>query len=68
MANIAETAAALTRAGVALFRDPKLGLNGDNQCWIKDRDGNRVEFMQPLPGNMQWAAIRRMKKSQIEGR
>jgi lactoylglutathione lyase len=61
VASIAETAAALTGAGVPLFRHPKLGLDGNNQCWIKDPDGNRIEFMQMLPGNMQEAAIARLK-------
>jgi lactoylglutathione lyase len=60
--NIADTAAALTAAGVPLFRAAKLGLDGNNQCWIKDPDGNRIEFMQMLPGNMQEVAIARIKK------
>ena len=61
--NIAATAAALTNAGIALHRAPKLGLDGNNQCWIMDPDSNRIEFMQLLPGNMQWAAIERLKKA-----
>jgi lactoylglutathione lyase len=60
--SIAETAAALVAAGVPLFRAAKLGLDGNNQCWIKDPDGNRIEFMQMLPGNMQEVAIARIKK------
>jgi lactoylglutathione lyase len=60
--NIADTAAALTAAGVPLFRAAKLGLDGNNQCWIKDPDGNRIEFMQMLLGNMQEVAIARIKK------
>ena len=60
VASIAETAAALRKLGVALFREPKLGLDGNNQCWIKDPDGNRIEFMEMLPGNMQAAAIARL--------
>jgi lactoylglutathione lyase len=61
--SIADTAGALTAAGVPLFRTAKLGLDGNNQCWIKDPDGNRIEFMQMLPGNMQEVAIARIKKS-----
>jgi lactoylglutathione lyase len=59
--SVADTAADLSKRGVEIFREPKLGLDGNNQCWIKDPDGNRIEFMQMLPGNMQEAAIRRLK-------
>jgi lactoylglutathione lyase len=59
--SIADVAAALEKLGVPLFRAAKLGLDGNNQCWIKDPDGNRIEFMQMLPGNMQEAAIARLK-------
>ena len=58
--NIAATAKALESAGVKIWRAPKLGLDGNNQCWIMDPDGNRIEFMQMLPGNMQEAAIKRL--------
>jgi lactoylglutathione lyase len=59
--SIAQTAAELRKLGIALFREPKLGLDGNNQCWIKDPDGNRIEFMEMLPGNMQEVAIARLK-------
>ena len=58
--NITETAAALTKLGIEMFRPAKLGLDGNNQCWIKDPDGNRIEFMQMLSGNMQEMAIARL--------
>ncbi len=58
--NMANTVATLEKIGVPLFRGAKLGLDGNNQCWIKDPDGNRIEFMQMLPGNMQDAAIARL--------
>jgi lactoylglutathione lyase len=61
--DIEKTAAALRAAGIALFREPKLGVDGNNQCWIKDPDGNRIEFMQMLPGNLQEAAIAAMNKN-----
>jgi lactoylglutathione lyase len=59
--SIAETAKHLTALGIPLFRPAKLGLDGNNQCWVLDPDGNRIEFMQMLPGNMQEVAIARMK-------
>jgi lactoylglutathione lyase len=59
--DMAATAAHLNAIGVPLFRDVKVGLDHNAQCWIKDPDGNRIEFMQMLPGNMQDAAIERLK-------
>jgi lactoylglutathione lyase len=59
--SVDATAADLARRGVALTIAPKLGLDGNRQCWIEDPDGNRIEFMQMLPGNMQEVAIKRMK-------
>lgn len=59
--SIADTVAALRVGGVEIFRGPNLGHDGNNQCWIKDPDGNRIEFMQMLPGNMQETAIARLK-------
>ncbi len=61
VASMAETVAQLGDIGIPLFRGEKLGLDGNNQCWIKDPDGNRIEFMQMLPDNMQEAAIARLK-------
>jgi lactoylglutathione lyase len=59
--SIADTVTALKAGGVEIFRGPSFGKDGNNQCWIKDPDGNRIEFMEMLPGNMQEAAIARMK-------
>jgi lactoylglutathione lyase len=61
VADIDATAADLEKRGVKLAITPKLGLDGNRQCWIEDPDGNRVEFMQMLPGNMQDEAIKRMR-------
>ena len=54
------TAARLRQAGVKLTVEPKLGLDGNRQCWIEDPDGNRIEFMQMSPDSMQVEAIRRL--------
>ncbi len=59
--SIAGVAAQMEKLGIPLFRAPKLGLDGNNQCWIKDPDGNRIEFMEMLSGNMQEQAIARLK-------
>ena len=61
--SVGAIAADLTARGVPLFRQPKLGLDGNNQCWIRDPDGNRIEFMQMLPRNMQETAIAGLKSA-----
>ena len=55
------TAAKLREAGVRLTVEPKLGLDGNRQCWIEDPDGNRIEFMQMSRDSMQAQAIRRLR-------
>ena len=55
------TAARLRGAGVELTVEPKMGLDGNRQCWIEDPDGNRIEFMQMLPSGMQVEAIGRLR-------
>jgi lactoylglutathione lyase len=58
--DVNEAAASLRRLGIALTVEPKLGLDGNRQCWFEDPDGNRIELMQMLPGNMQEEAIKRL--------
>ena len=55
------TAARLRGAGVELTVEPKMGLDGNRQCWIEDPDGNRIEFMQMSPSSMQVEAIGRLR-------
>ena len=55
------TAARLRDAGVKLTVEPKMGLDGNRQCWIEDPDGNRIEFMQMSPDSMQAKAIMRLR-------
>jgi lactoylglutathione lyase len=57
------TAARLRDAGVELTVEPKLGLDGNRQCWIEDPDGNRIEFMQMSSDSMQAEAIRRLRSA-----
>ena len=54
------TAEALRERNVTFLHAPKIGLDGNWQCWIGDPDGNRIEFMQMMPGCMQEAAISRL--------
>ncbi len=59
--SVDTTADWLITKGIEIFRAPKLGADGNRQCWIKDPDGNRIEFMQMMPGNMQDKAITRLQ-------
>jgi lactoylglutathione lyase len=58
--DLRATLAFLQEKGVEIWRPFKLGLDGNLQAWIKDPDGNRIEFMEMQPGNMQEAAIQRL--------
>ena len=58
--NVDAAAEHLRKVGVTLTTEPKLGLDGNRQAWFGDPDGNRIELMQMLPGNMQEAAIKRL--------
>lgn len=44
--DIYETANQLKSKGITLDIEPKKGLDDNFQCWAKDPDGNRIEFMQ----------------------
>jgi lactoylglutathione lyase len=58
--NVDIAAEALRKLGVVLTAEPKLGADGNRQAWFQDPDGNRIELMQMMPGNMQEDAIKRM--------
>jgi len=47
--DIHEIAEHLKSRGVTLDVEPKQGLDLNYQCWAKDPDGNRIEFMQMHP-------------------
>ncbi|NHN31073.1 VOC family protein [Paenibacillus agricola] len=36
---------------IVLDVEPKQGKDTNYQCWVKDPDGNRIEFMQLMPGS-----------------
>jgi lactoylglutathione lyase len=61
--DIQATAVALRERNIAFLHEPRMGLDGNWQCWIGDPDGNRIEFMQMMPGCMQEAAIARIKST-----
>jgi lactoylglutathione lyase len=43
----------LRAAGVAIEREPKEGLDGNLQAWIRDPDGNAIELMQLVESSPQ---------------
>ncbi|MEK3732307.1 MULTISPECIES: VOC family protein [Paenibacillus] len=51
--DIHETAEHLRRHGVKLDVEPVKGKDHNWQCWAKDPDGNRIEFMQLDPSSPQ---------------
>ena len=54
--DIHEIAAHLKARGVELDAEPKQGKDTNWQCWARDPDGNRIEFMQMSPGSPQMNA------------
>lgn len=47
--DIHEIAKHLREVGIHLDAEPKQGLDHNWQCWARDPDGNRIEFMQLVP-------------------
>jgi catechol 2,3-dioxygenase-like lactoylglutathione lyase family enzyme len=48
--DIQQIATHLNAKGMTLDVEPKQGRDTNWQCWAKDPDGNRIEFMQLIPG------------------
>ncbi len=61
--SMEETVIALKKLDIKLTAGPNVGLDGNWQCWIEDPDGNRIEFMQMMPGCMQEVAIKRIQET-----
>ena len=51
--DIDEIANHIKSKGLTLDVEPKQGLDLNHQCWVKDPDGNRIEFMQMHPEALQ---------------
>lgn len=51
--DIEEIAQKMRNEGVELDSEPTKGEDGNYQCWVKDPDGNRIEFMQMMPDSLQ---------------
>ncbi len=59
--DIQATAAHMRENNIPLDIEPNQGADLNWQCWIKDPDGNRIEFMQISPGSPQAKARRQAK-------
>jgi catechol 2,3-dioxygenase-like lactoylglutathione lyase family enzyme len=55
--GIQEIAEHMATHGVEVFIGPKQGRDTNWQCWVKDPDGNRIEFMQMNPDSPQSRSI-----------
>ena len=53
--------AQLADRGVPLTRPKKMAIDGNNQAWIEDPDGNRIELMEVSPDSLQLKAIARLR-------
>jgi len=51
--DIHEIAEHLKDHGLTLDTEPKKGMDTNWQCWVRDPDGNRIEFMQISPESPQ---------------
>ena len=47
--DIHEIAERIKSKGLTLDVEPKQGMDSNWQCWVRDPDGNRIEFMQMNP-------------------
>jgi lactoylglutathione lyase len=59
--DIDSVIAQLADLGIPLTRPKKMAIDGNNQAWIEDPDGNRIELMEVAPDSLQLKAIARLK-------
>lgn len=58
--DIQEIAAHMRKNNIPLTVEPNQGMDTNWQCWVKDPDGNPIEFMQIMPTSPQAKAQSRM--------
>ncbi len=65
--DIELTAKAVAERGAILDNNGRIntGKDGNLQVWTSDPEGNRIEFMQLMPGCLQLRAIERIKETKI---
>jgi len=57
--DINTTLKELSKRGLSVPGEPKMGGDGNWQYWIADPDGNSIEFMQIMPDSLQAKAGKR---------
>ncbi|MFL5805530.1 MAG: VOC family protein [Roseiflexaceae bacterium] len=60
--NLHAAVAQLRESGIAIEREPKVGLDHNWQAWIRDPDGNPIELMQLVEDSAQRRAARAAQK------
>ncbi|RYG65795.1 VOC family protein [bacterium] len=65
--DIEITISQMVQHGVTIDVPIQTGKDGNRQAWIKDPEGNRIEFMQMMPDSLQMRAIERIKATKIAG-
>ncbi|WP_444684703.1 VOC family protein [Alkalicoccus luteus] len=45
--SVDDVAERLKSRGLHLDTEPKRGVGQNRQCWVRDPDGNRIEFLEP---------------------
>ena len=61
--DIGAALAELDARGVELMRPRSVGLDNNEQAWISDPDGNRMEFMQMAPDSLHLRARGRLAQA-----
>jgi len=61
--DIAAAIAEFNARGGELMRPRTVGLDNNEQAWILDPDGNRIEFMQMAPDSLHLRARERLAKA-----
>lgn len=59
--DIEATVREVVERGAVLDSDVKTGKDGNKQAWVRDPEGNRIEFMELAPDSMQRQAIERLR-------
>jgi lactoylglutathione lyase len=62
VSDMGRVLAELAAAGVPLVQARKTGLDGNEQAWIADPDGHRIELMQMAADGLQAKAIARLAR------
>ncbi len=60
--------AELAAKNVPLTQKKQMVVDRNNQAWIEDLDGNRIELMQMSPDSTQYEAIRRLSPERARTR